>query len=501
MTASRELFPLAYDGLVTFRRVGGATFGTLVGDLAIDVPTPSADGRTYTFTLRRGIHYSNGELVRPGDFRASLEDLLRRHGHDVAGYYGALVGAPKCIARPAGCDLSMGVVTDARAGTITLHLSRPDPGLLEELANELAYVVPAGHPFGAEPPPGTGPYRIVSFDRAHGVRLVRNPHFIVWSRDARPDGLADEIVVRFRRSDDARVAAVERGAADVVDVAGPFGTNLPRARVAELPNRNPGQVHTDAVPELDYMFLNVRTPPFDDARVRRALNYATDRHAIAELEGGPDLATPTCQILPPGLPGYTPSCRYTIDPGPSGSWTAPDMRRARRLIARSGTAGKKVTVWSYGPRHETQSYFVRLLQRLGYRSKLRLLRDWESYYPTVSDSRARAQIGIFGWEADFAAASDFALPFACASFVPRSSSNQNLSEYCDRDLDAHANVALADRGPDADVRWQQVFGRLADAAPLVPLINRRAMTLVSKRVGNFQYHPLWGPLLDQLWVR
>src|SRR3954452_3578578 len=97
-----------------------------------------------------------------------------------------------------------------------------------------------------------------------------------------------------------------------------------------------------------------------------------------------------------------------------------------------------------------------------------------------------------GWQADISAASDFAPPFACASFVPGSSSNANTSEFCNRDVDARARAALADRGSHADLSWQQVYGRLADAAPLVPLINRRAMTLVSKRVGNFQYHPLRG---------
>ncbi|MCQ7029875.1 ABC transporter substrate-binding protein, partial [Escherichia coli] len=85
-----------------------------------------------------------------------------------------------------------------------------------------------------------------------------------------------------------------------------------------------------------------RTPPFDDLGVRRALNYAVDRRAVADLTGGPDLADPTCQILPPGFPNYAPTCRYTLDPDPGGAWTAPDLARARRLIAQSGTAGMEV---------------------------------------------------------------------------------------------------------------------------------------------------------------
>jgi YVTN family beta-propeller protein len=152
-----ELLSLAYDGLVAYRRAGGATFGTLVGDLATDVPRPSPDGRTYVFTLRPNLRYSDGTPVRPEDFRASLEHLLRHHSTGLPPYYQGIVGAQRCATRPARCDLSPGIVTDARARTITVHLTRPDGEFLERLADPLALVAPAAHPFGGAPPPGTGP--------------------------------------------------------------------------------------------------------------------------------------------------------------------------------------------------------------------------------------------------------------------------------------------------------------------------------------------------------
>ena len=67
---------LVYDGLVAYRRVGGSAPG-LVGALATNAPEPSRDGRTYVFTLRPGVRYSDGRLVEPEDFRASMERLLR----------------------------------------------------------------------------------------------------------------------------------------------------------------------------------------------------------------------------------------------------------------------------------------------------------------------------------------------------------------------------------------------------------------------------------------
>jgi hypothetical protein len=103
-----------------------------------------------------------------------------------------------------------------------------------------------------------------------------------------------------------------------------------------------------------------------------------------------------------------------------------------------------------------------------------------------------AQIGIDGWAADFAAPSTMASPFVC---VP------NDSEFCDRGLRAQIDQAIETRGDEAKGRWREVFRRLSEAATIVPLVNRRTLSLVSKRVGNQQYHPWWGALYDQMWVR
>jgi peptide/nickel transport system substrate-binding protein len=413
------------------------------------------------------------------------------------------VGAPACVRRPASCDLSRGIVTDNQAGTITIHLTSPDPEFLDKLAYPFASVVPAAHPFGPKlPPPGTGPYRIASFDPARGARLVRNRYFHVWSRDARPDGFADEVALRGRDEIDAQVTAVERGEADLVVLDNAFGEPLPAGRLPAIVARNPGRLYTDAAPELDYMFLNVRTPPFDDTRVRRAINYAVDRRAIAELAGGPDLAQPTCQILPPGFPSYVPSCPYTITPGPGGGWIAPDLARAQRLIRNSGTRGMAVTVWGYRQKRAISRYFVTLLRDLGYSSSHHLLDvDYGTYRDELAASPARPQMGIEGWSADFAARSIFATAHLCASVHPRSGANPNLSLFCNPAIDREVEAASAAHGPEADARWEHAYGRIADAAPVIPLVNRRTVALVSKRAGNYQQHPLWGPLLDQLWVR
>jgi peptide/nickel transport system substrate-binding protein len=500
-TASLELLSLAHDGLVAYRRTDSSTYGPLVGGLAVDVPDPSPDGRTYVFKLRRGLRYSDGSPVRPDDFRASLEAFLRQYRRVpyLPPFYEHIVGASGCMKHPGRCDLSQGIVTDASAGTITIRLNEPDPDLLDKLAYPFAYVAPADHPFQRNvAPPSTGPYRIVSFDPRRGARLVRNPYFRARGFDARPNGLADEIRFQFRdndrRSFDAAVAAVERGESDVVEVSGKFGGRWSPKRIAALAVRTPGRLYTDATAETEYMFLNVRTPPFDDPRVRQAINYAVDRGEVARRAGGPDLAQLTCQLVPPGFPSYKPSCPYTANPDPGGGWSRPDIDRARRLIEQSGTKGTRVTVWSYSGLHAITQYFVSLLHSLGYRSSLREFRLWTDYAKATTDARSRVQIGTNGWASDIAVPADFTTLFRCRMAA-------NFSRFCDRRLEDRIEGALATRGTQADAAWQAVYRRLSEAAPLVPLVNRRTLTLVSKRVGNYEHHPLWGALYDRMWVR
>jgi len=496
------LLGLAYDSLVSYRRTGGATFGPLVGNLASEVPEPSADGLSYVFNLRPGVRYADGRIVQPEDVRASMEDLIGRN-RNLPPFWNAIIGAPGCRISKASCDLSRGIVADARARTVTIRLSEPDPELLHKLATHLTSVVPADHPFGTgTPPPGTGPYRIASFDRDRGAQLVRNPHFRVWSADARPDGLPDEIVAQFGPDLGASVARVRRGQADVVIVREVFGVGgLSPARMTALVTRNEGQLFTSSAPELDFAFLNVRTPPFDDVRVRRAVNYALDRRVIAELAGGRDVAQPTCQIGSPGFPGYEARCRFTVDPSPGGEWRGPDLEAASRLIARSGTRGMDVTVWGYREKRELHEYLVQLLRSLGYRSSLRLFPDYGAWAEAVHDNRNNPQVGIDGWLVDFPAPSNFSPPWSCAMHTPERRFTGNLSRFCDPTIEARMTAALAAPGPRALELWHDVYRRFEDAAPIVPLVNRRTVVLTSDRVGNYQHHPLWGTLYDQLSVR
>lgn len=502
------LASLAYDGLVAYRRVGGAGGARLVANLASEVPEPSADGRTYVFELRRGIRFSNGAPVRPEDFRHSLERFLSLDVDAPSSYFDGVLGARRCRAEPRSCDLSKGIETDPKGGTITIRLRAPDAEFLHELTLPLASVVPADSPmrFARRPLPGTGPYRIASFDPPRGGRLVRNRHFRPWSQDARPDGFADEIAIDVGAKIDAQLAAVHSGEADMVSLSEAlFAGALKPARLRQLAIQYGGQLHSAPEPQLEYMRMNVRLPPFDDARVRRALNYAVDRGEAAELAGGAPIARPTCQLLPPGFPGYRPRCPYTLNPNPAGTWTAPDWAMAKRLVRESGTRGSRVRVMIERSQEPLGRYFASLLRRLGYRSSLLVGPPFPAYVAATHAPPEPVNIWWDGWVTDYLAPSAFIEPlFSCASLGPPWQLSDDFAPSCDRRIDAEMNRALAQQSSDpttANALWENVDWRLADAAPAVPLFNRRHLTLVSDRVDNVQHHPLWGVLYDQLWVK
>jgi peptide/nickel transport system substrate-binding protein len=480
------------DGLVGFRRVGGVQGAQLVPDLAVALPTPTDGGTSYTFEMRPGVRYSNGTLVQPDDFRRAIERVFELGGDD-AYHYRGIVGTDRC-GKGKACDLSRGIVTDRGGRTVTFRLTAPDADFLARLALPSAFAVPAAtpaHDVDTRPIPATGPYRIAEFRKdSKIIRLVRNPRFREWSQAAQPDGFPDSITWSWRLelATSEQVRAVKRGAADAA-----LGARKPlsKSQLDTLAVHDAPQLYMGPQLSTTFFFLNTRVPPFDDVRVRRAVNQAFDREAFARRLGR--AFAPTCQVLPFNFPAYRPTCPY-LSGGVSG------LDAARRLVRRSGTAGARVTVWMPSPIAEQGRSMVAVLESLGYRARLEAVSP-DTYFPTVSDPRRRAQTGYYTWLAAFPSAADFVPPqLSCAAIEQ----GGNFSRFCNRSLDARMARAAAVQVQDpaaATVLWQQVERSLLAAAPVVPAYNRRNVYFVSKRVRNYQYNPQWGFLLDQAWVK
>jgi peptide/nickel transport system substrate-binding protein len=493
---------ITHDGLTGFKRTSGADGTKLVADLATEIPKPTDNGRTYTFTLRDGIKFSNGKTVTGQDFKTTFERLFKIGDSPNAGsWYNVIEGADACIKKPKTCDLSKGIAVNGNQ--ITFHLTTGDPEFLFKLAMPFAFVLPADTPAKHVdiPPPGTGPYKWTEYKPTTAMKVERNTFFKEWSKDAQPAGLPDVIEQRFGLSVQAEVTQVENGQADWISNT----DTIPADRLPELSSKFSKQLHVNPLLATEYMALNTNVPPFDNLKARQAVNFATDHNALVKIYGGPQLATPTCQVLPPNFPGYKPYCPYSANAG-SGKWTAPDMAKAQQLVQESGTKGMRVKVNSdtTDVHKAVGEYFVGLLDKLGYKASPQFL-SADIQYPYVQNSKNKVQMGWSDWFADYPAASDFLdILLGCGSFHPNSNSSPNIAQFCDKGIQSQmqkaSTTALGDTNA-ANVMWQQVDHATVDQAPWVPIVNPKMLDFTSKRVKGFQFSPQWYFLLAQASVQ
>ena len=487
------------DGVVAIAQASGAA--QLVPDLATAVPLPTDGGRTYAFRLRSGIRYSTGVPVRASDLRRALERLYSLNSQEAANY-SAIQGAAECAQRPAACDLSQGVVTDDRTGTIILRLSRPDPDMLFKLSLPTAWPVPPGTPrtyLASSPVPSTGPYQVAQFIPGQRLLLVRNKQFSEWSRAAQPDGYPDRIDIRMDNNPSHRVQAVLDGDADLA-------LEIASVDLTPLRTRFASQLRLDTQPDTSFLSFNIQRPPFNNAPARQAVNLAIDRSAVAGRLGGPGLSTPTCQVLPPNFPGYQAYCPWTSAPQ-DGHWHGPDLARARALVRQSGTAG--ATVYFVSPSNDpiaaaTTGALVSALREIGYRPVV-ISSDAE-FNRRLADPHGQWNISDGDWVAGYASPSEFLEYFlSCANYRPDDPARTtNAGGFCnpafDRLVRQAETLQLTDPAAAQDI-WAEADHLAVEQAAWVPLANTGYAELLSRRTGHFTLDAGGLPQIDQLWVR
>ena len=496
-----QLYQDVYDGLLAFRQVGGQGSFTVVPDLAQAMPVVSDGGKTYTFTLRKGVDFSNGQPVTASDVVASFTRIFTVSSPTAGTFYNGIVGAGACLKTPATCNLSQGVVGDDAAGTVTIHLTAPDPEFPYKLSVPHAAVLPKGSPAqdaGSTPLPGTGAYMIKSYDPNRALVLVRNPHFKQWSRDAQPQGYPDEIDMTFGLTVEAEVTAVENGQADEVF------DSPPTDRLGEIGTKYASQVHVNPLTAMWYLSMNTNLAPFNSLPARQAVNWALDRAAAVQLYGGKNLAQPVCTILPPGFPGHVDECQYTK--GGTKTWTAPDLAKAKALVQSSGTAGQQVAVVTADDEvskalgQSVQS----TLTAIGYHATLKPI-SGNIQFTYIQNTNNKVQISLSQWYQDYPAASDFLnVLLSCASFHPGSDSSINMAGFCDKALDAKMQQALTTEQTSmsaANTQWGAIDTAYMAQSPLAPLFTPKQVDLVSKRVGNYEFSKQFHMLYDQAWVK
>jgi len=352
--AARRTAWLAYTPPLTYRRVEGQGGTELIPALVEKLPETSDDGRTYRLTVKPGLRYSNGQVLRASDFERAIARSMRLN-RAAAGAFEHIVGARHYAASRGTSSDVPGIVAHDSKGVVRIELETPDRLFAYALATSWAAPVPRGTSLESlteRPPPGIGPYRVAQVRRGGDVVLERRES---WQLAAVPAGKPREIVTRTIPDVEQRVRAVQDGRVDLVEGESPVRL-LPDIRSA------PGDRYEEhrTLRSL-YVAIDADRAPFRDEDVRRALSLALDVSDLERIYDG--FLKPSCNALPPDVPGY-----QAIDPCPFGDRSGdPDLLEASRLVERARARRTPVGIAQGGDSRgrALTAWLTRVLRKIG----------------------------------------------------------------------------------------------------------------------------------------
>jgi peptide/nickel transport system substrate-binding protein len=372
-----------YATLVAYRHANGEAGTELVPMLAEAMPKISSDQRTYTFTLRKGLKYSDGKPIEPSDIANGIERDFKMNSPAVD-FYSTIEGAEKFGEHPEQGNIS-GIKSDDKARTISFTLVKPRGDFLPAMALSFAAPVPKGTPDrdqSVTPIPASGQYKIVSYEPGQSFVLEKNKDYtpVPGVPAGNPERVTATIVPDVNQ-------ALEKTINDETDWD---EAELPSERIGELQEKYPSQFSAYERANTEMFFMNERMKPFNDVRVRKAINYAIDRNAFVKFAGG--LATTTQNMLPPSYPSYEKITYYKHD-----------IAKAKQLVEEAGAVGDKVRVIGASDdpfSRAAVTYLANVLEELGMKPELKLL-ALSVYFDAEGDPNTNANIGWAQWNQDY----------------------------------------------------------------------------------------------------
>jgi peptide/nickel transport system substrate-binding protein len=484
-TQSYEATWIAYTGLLTYAHASGEAGTKLIPGLAESLPTVSNGGKTYTFTLRKGLVYSSGAPVKASDFAYSIERAIKLGWGSKELLTENIVGG-EAFDKGKASSIS-GIQTDDASGKITIELVAPYGPFANVLAFPAAGLVPSGTPIKSltnSPPPGVGPYEIASVVPNKSFSLVRNPHFSSSTIPGVPAAHVD-VNVQIVSNNQSEAEQVLGSTADVFD----YNDTIPPTLLSQVESQAKGRYAKEPTVSGEYFFLNVKAKPFDNQLVREAVNYALDRRALQRLGSG--MLDPACFFLPAGMPGHpTAPCPYG-DPN-----AAPNLTKAKELVQQSGMAGTPVTVWggARAPHKEYVAYYASVLNAIGLKATEKIVADAQ-YFSTVGNLSNKAQTGWLSFSQDFPNPIDFYQLLDAKSILP--TENHNLSQVDDPHIQSElASLAAVPSSQLGSVvaRWQALDQYTAQKAYMVAFGYDEVPKFFSDKVdfGAAVFHPVYG---------
>ena len=436
----------------------------------------SGDALTYTFHLRQGVKFHNGEALTADDVEYSFTRQLSVEGAVNTDFLAQIKGASQLLEGTADQLEGFETVDDY---TFTITLSEPYAGFLACLSTPGCSIYnreateAAGDQFGLDPSVtvGTGPFRLTDWTINDQLVLTRYEDY--WKGPSELPG----VVIRIVPDTETQRMMFESGELDVVDL-----DYLPDA-VDDFTTRYPDQIVSGPRVGTTYFTMNQNIEPFQDVRVRKAVQMAIDRQAILDaLYGGRGQVENG--IYPHGLYGFNSSLpEITYDP-----------EEAKALLAEAGYAnGFEMQIAADSSASDATNQALEIIQaqlgEIGIQAEIQNM-DESTWLAT----RNSGEMGSFmsTWTADYNDPDNFIYTFFGTP------ENTKLRSLNYSDTEVMERVQKARTIVDADERiaeYQALEEKIVtEDAAWVPMYSRTHSFAVSKRVQGFEVP--WNGLSD-----
>jgi peptide/nickel transport system substrate-binding protein len=378
------------DGLLQW---APGTGDKLIPAMATGMPDISADGKTYTFTLKDGIKFGDGS-----DFNAQIyADSMMR----------TLKVGPDCPNGVAGALVTpyLDSVEAPDAKTVVFHLKTPVAYFLQLIAsatyrpaNPKQFPADKCELYPPAPVYGTGPWFVSQFVADQQIVFEPNPYY---TGDFKAQ--VKQVIVRFFPDPQTEALAVQNGE---IDVAWRYlGPDL----VGQLKGVSGLHVGTINGGSIRYLILNHTMKPMDDPNVVKAMAAAIDRNELSDTVFGGEV-NPIYSMVPPGFVGASEAF--------DTMYAAPDLDAAKKFLEASGYSASKpvqLELW-YPPEHygtQTAAWMQVIQKQLEATGEMKVSlksQEWSTYAPALTGG-ATYQGGVLGWFYDYPDASNYLEPF------------------------------------------------------------------------------------------
>jgi len=473
-----------YIPLLTYKHAEGTEGSEVIPGLAKELPKITNGGKTYTLFLRPGLKYSNGEPVKASDFTYAVERCFKLNSGGSV-FYTTIKGAEKFAETKTGGI--PGITTNDKTGEVKIELEQPRGTFTNELGLMFVAPVPQSTPMedlSANPPPATGPYMITESQPGRGWEYARNPYWAKANSKAMPkypSGHVDKAKMTVVRNPDSQVNDIEQGKYDWMQ-------NPPPAnRYSEVKEKFEG-TQFKVVPTISvyYFWMNTTQPPFNDVKVRQAVNYAVDPAALERIYSGQIKASH--QILPDGMPGHKAFDLYPYN-----------MAKAKEMLKEANPSDMDITVWTdtESPNKEAGEYYEGVLKEMGFNTTLKEI-NADNYFTVIGNlSTPDLDTGWSDWFQDYPHPNDFFQPLLAGESILQTN-NGNFAQIDEANLNKEISTLREQQlAPETEEKYADLDKKYMELAPWTPYGQRTLSTFVSSAVSleSVIFNPTFGHYL------